>query len=134
MQKYSRDPLWSHLPTYLIVYLWDKLISSPCFFLPVCKCCHHVGCHIYIISEWTSLAIWYPTYKVESCFRTGRELYDLLKARNGVNNPYESLTAREKHFYGRAVCAIKKDYVKKYKEYLESLSPRQLFDHYMKIF
>ena len=46
--------------------------------------------------------------------------------------PWATLTSPEKNQYRRAVCLLKTDYITKYIEYLESLTPRELFDYYNK--
>lgn len=45
---------------------------------------------------------------------------------------WSSLTKVEKSRYQRAVLMLKKEYINKYKVYLESLPMKELFDYYNK--
>ncbi|CAB3239946.1 unnamed protein product [Arctia plantaginis] len=65
--------------------------------------------------------------------KTGHQLFYLLNApEEGGNVSWTSLPQFEKNRYSRAVSLLKKDYISKYKEYLESLSSKELFEHYYK--
>lgn len=65
--------------------------------------------------------------------RTGHELFCMLTSTDQCENVnWTSLPQLEKNQYIRAVSIMKKDYIYKYKEYLESLSSKDLFDHYNK--
>lgn len=47
---------------------------------------------------------------------------------------WKDLSIKEKSHLNSAVRTIKRDYIKNYTKYLESLSQQQLFDHYIKTF
>lgn len=63
-------------------------------------------------------------------FRIGKDLYEVIK-RPGQPNWIE-LPPLKRRYYNEAVRRLKIEYIKKYTNYLESLSQQQLFDHYMK--
>lgn len=57
----------------------------------------------------------------------------MLNSTDEANNmAWTSLPQIERNQYRRAVLLLKKDYITKFKEYLESLAPRELFDYYIK--
>lgn len=60
-------------------------------------------------------------------------MFDLLNPVGGAESvSWKTLPASEKSQYKRAVTLLKTEYITKYKEYLESLTPRELFDYYNK--
>lgn len=66
-------------------------------------------------------------------FRNGHQLFYLLNStEEGGSISWTSLEQFERNRYNRAVSLLKKDYISKYKEYLESLSSKDLFEHYYK--
>ncbi|XP_075972029.1 uncharacterized protein LOC142973857 [Anticarsia gemmatalis] len=65
--------------------------------------------------------------------KTGHELFYMLNSTNEANTfTWTTLPRIEKNRYSRAVSLMKKDYISKYREYLESLSDKELFDCYNK--
>uniref|UniRef100_A0A2A4JIK2 Uncharacterized protein n=1 Tax=Heliothis virescens TaxID=7102 RepID=A0A2A4JIK2_HELVI len=65
--------------------------------------------------------------------KNSKDLFHMLNSADADSNlSWTTLPASEKNEYRRAVSLLKKDYITKYREFLESLSPRELFDHYNK--
>ncbi|KAI5640538.1 hypothetical protein NE865_07083 [Phthorimaea operculella] len=59
------------------------------------------------------------------------ELFNIVRTMNGQDDKsWETLTNQEKRRYRAAVLTLKKEYIKKYKAYLESLPSKMLFDYY----
>ncbi|CAH1639689.1 unnamed protein product [Spodoptera littoralis] len=66
--------------------------------------------------------------------KTSKDLFFMLNSVNGSSTlNWTDLTPSQKSQYRSAVYLLKKDYINKYKEYLYSLAPKELFDYYHKI-
>ncbi|XP_026731317.1 uncharacterized protein LOC113496342 isoform X2 [Trichoplusia ni] len=70
-------------------------------------------------------------------FKTGKDLFQMLNTCTYSEDEADKITwvslpQFEKNQYSRAVCLLKKDYLTKYREYLESLSSKELFNYYHK--
>nr|XP_034833147.1 uncharacterized protein LOC117989852 [Maniola hyperantus] len=64
---------------------------------------------------------------------TAKGLFLMIKEREENDLIWDELTMQQKRRYTNAVRAIKSDYLKQYREYLEHLPSEKLFDHYRKI-
>ncbi|XP_021187370.3 uncharacterized protein LOC110374111 isoform X1 [Helicoverpa armigera] len=65
--------------------------------------------------------------------KNSKDLFFMLNSADADSNvSWTTLPASEKNEYRRAVSLVKKDYITKYREFLESLSSKELFDHYNK--
>ncbi|XP_061708812.1 uncharacterized protein LOC133518991 [Cydia pomonella] len=64
-----------------------------------------------------------------------KELFRIIKASGTrpelATVEWKTMPKKEKLMYGRAISKIKKDYLKNYEQYLESLSSPELFKHYI---
>ncbi|XP_028037320.1 uncharacterized protein LOC114248303 isoform X2 [Bombyx mandarina] len=66
---------------------------------------------------------------------SGRELFAIIKTTNENGEvTWDTLSNKERSYYSRAILTLKNDYIHKYKLFLESLGPRELFDYYNKTF
>ncbi|XP_028037315.1 uncharacterized protein LOC114248303 isoform X1 [Bombyx mandarina] len=67
--------------------------------------------------------------------KSGRELFAIIKTTNENGEvTWDTLSNKERSYYSRAILTLKNDYIHKYKLFLESLGPRELFDYYNKTF
>ncbi|KAL0851213.1 hypothetical protein ABMA28_007058 [Loxostege sticticalis] len=68
--------------------------------------------------------------------RTGKELFEMLKATSTdmSNESWATLSNQQKMRYQQAIRLLKNDYIRKYKAYLESLPPKELFNCYNNFF
>ncbi|RVE41509.1 hypothetical protein evm_013842 [Chilo suppressalis] len=62
--------------------------------------------------------------------KNAKELYELLQSGNESSEAWSSLTTTQKIRYRKAVFLLKDNYIKKFKEYLKSLPPKELYDYY----
>ncbi|XP_045777113.1 uncharacterized protein LOC123875365 isoform X2 [Maniola jurtina] len=65
--------------------------------------------------------------------QTAKGLFLMIKEREENSLMWEELTAKQKRRYADALRAIKRDYLKQYREYLEHLPSEKLFDHYRNV-
>ncbi|CAG4978914.1 unnamed protein product [Parnassius apollo] len=66
-------------------------------------------------------------------FTSGKELYEMLMLRTKEETVnWNSLSVLEKRRYHNAILCIKRNYIKSYKSFLESLTPEELFNYYVK--
>ncbi|CAK1601984.1 unnamed protein product [Parnassius mnemosyne] len=66
-------------------------------------------------------------------FTSGKELYEMLMLRTKEETVnWSSLSVAEKRRYQNAILCIKRNYIKSYRSFLESLTPEELFNYYVK--
>ncbi|XP_030031615.1 uncharacterized protein LOC115448349 [Manduca sexta] len=65
---------------------------------------------------------------------SGKELFEVVQSNTENNLTWSTLPPRERSLYNQAILTMKKDYIHKYKLYLENLTEKELFDHYNKCF
>ncbi|KAJ8736394.1 hypothetical protein PYW08_007050 [Mythimna loreyi] len=65
--------------------------------------------------------------------KSGKDLFYMLNPAGGAETvSWKELQTSEQNQYKRAVSLLKSDYIIKYRQYLESLTPRELYDYYNK--